>query len=108
MKTAASLLMLSSLFLADFAIADTPAASRSEAREHRQEARIHHGVASGALSVPETRRLERGQARVDRAQDAARADATVTPREKVRLERLQDRQSARIARQKHDRQRRGE
>lgn len=104
MKTVATLLILSSLLIAAAAEAGTPAAPRSEAREHRQEARIDHGVANGELTAAETRRLDRGQSRVDAAQAAARADGEVTKREKLRLERLQDRQSARIARQKRDAQ----
>jgi hypothetical protein len=80
--------------------------SRDERREQRQETRIAGGVASGELTRPETRRLLRQQHRLDHAQDAARADGKVGLREAAALERLQDRNSRAIARQKHDRQER--
>jgi polyhydroxyalkanoate synthesis regulator phasin len=106
MKMAASMLILGGLFAVGAAQAGTPGAPRSELREQRQEARIDQGVASGELTVAEARRLDRGQARVDLAQRAAAADGVVTVREKRRLEQLQDHQSQRIARHKHDPQRR--
>ncbi|MCK7594760.1 hypothetical protein [Pseudomarimonas salicorniae] len=82
------------------------AGSRTEHRENRQEARIAHGVASGELTRPEARRLQRGQQRVDLAQAVARADGVVTRNERQRLENMQDRESARIASEKHDAQHR--
>jgi len=102
---------LLSCFLATLALAASlPAAagdgSRSEQREQRQQVRIGQGVASGELTVPETRQLARQQRRIDRAQDAAGADGHVGPREAAALERMQDRSSQRIARQKRDEQER--
>lgn len=92
------------LMLPASASAGWPGAPRSEAREQRQALRITQGVVRGALTPAEARRLQRSQQRVDAAQHSAAADGVVTVREKLRLERLQDRQSMRIARQKHDRQ----
>ncbi|MDX2104345.1 MAG: hypothetical protein EAZ99_10275 [Alphaproteobacteria bacterium] len=89
-------------------LAATPAVaqtSRTDTRETNQERRIQQGTSSGQLTVQEQNRLNNGQARVDAAQGRAAADGTVTARERRRLETLQDRQSARIARQRHDRNR---
>ena len=80
---------------------DTP---RVDQREANQEARIQQGAASGELNARETARLERGQARVRTLEDGAKADGTVTRKERVALHRAQDRQSRRIHRQKHDAQ----
>lgn len=91
--------------LAGSADAGTPA-QRSEIRERHQEVRIARGVIQGDLTAREAGRLVRGQQRVDVAQAAAHADGRVGPREALRLEHLQDRQSRRIAVNRHDAQRR--
>lgn len=75
-----------------------------DARQHAQDRRIDHGVASGALTGREAARLERGQDGVERMERRVLADGTVTHRERARLHRAQDVQGARIFRQKHDRQ----
>lgn len=69
-----------------------------------QQQRIEQGVSSGALNAREAHRLERGQRRVETMEGRAKADGQVTTRERARLHRAQDRQSRRIAVQKHDRQ----
>ena len=73
-------------------------------RQENQQRRIDQGVASGELTPREANRLERGQQHVDNMEANAKADGVVTPAERARLDRAQDRQSARIAKQKHDRQ----
>jgi hypothetical protein len=83
------------------ALADTP---WLDARESQQRARIAQGVRSGELARPEARRLVRGELRLHRHERAAASDGTVTAAERIRLERHADRMSARIYRQKHDRQ----
>ena len=80
------------------AVAGGPLMPRSELREDRQELRIDRGVARGAISAHEARRLDRGQARVDYLQSAARADGFVGPRERHAVQHLQDRQHRRIRR----------
>ncbi len=76
---------------------------RQERREARQSARIAQGVRSGALTRAETARLLRGQAHVDRLQARARAnDGHIGPRERARIEQVQDRQSRVIRRLKHN------
>ncbi len=83
-------------------------ARRDQRREGRQQARIAQGVKSGELTNREAQRLHHGQKRLDRAQRHAMQDGVVTPEEKTRLEKMQDRQSKRIYTQKHDGQKREE
>ncbi|MDP2880996.1 MAG: hypothetical protein Q8N89_05390 [Azonexus sp.] len=84
-----------------FAQANTP---RVDQRQANQEQRIDQGVASGSLTQREANRLDRGQQHVDNMEARAKADGVVTRGERARLHHAQDRQSARIYRQKHDRQ----
>ena len=78
------------------------AQQRVDARQNIQAARIADGVGQGQVNRRETRRLVRGQARVEGAQQVARADGVVTRGEQRRLERMQNRQSRRIFRARHD------
>ena len=71
-------------------------------RERNQQQRINQGIRSGELTRREARRLEAGQARIRTDERFARADGTVTPRERARLQRELNRQSRGIYRQKHD------
>ena len=93
-----------------FAQTPTPAAAAStamprvDARQASQEKRIEQGVASGQLTAKETHRLDREQARIAKAETAAKADGTVTHAERRHLARLQNGASKDIAHQKHDAQ----
>ena len=73
-------------------------------RNVNQESRIAQGVKSGALTNREAAKLERGQARVDRKEARAGADGKVTAGEERRIQNAENRQSARIYREKHDAQ----
>ena len=84
-----------------FAQANTP---RVDQRQANQEQRIDQGFASGSLTQREANRMERGQQHVDNMENRAKSDGVVTARERARLHQAQDVQSARIHRQKHDRQ----
>lgn len=86
---------------ASFAQANTP---RVDQRQANQEQRIDQGIASGELTKRETRRLGREQAVINRAENKAKADGTVTANERKRLQHMQNRASRDIRRQKHDRQ----
>jgi hypothetical protein len=83
-----------------------PNTQRMDKREANQASRIDKGVASGEINKREEARLERGQARVGKMEAKAASDGKVTGKERVAIERAQDRQSARIARQSHDKQHR--
>ena len=84
----------------------TPAPNmpKVDQRQDKQTARIEQGVASGQLNGKETARLEAGQAKVATAEANAKADGTVTPKERAKLARMQNKQSRHIAKQKHDKQ----
>lgn len=71
-------------------------------RNENQQARIDQGVKSGELSTREAGRLERGQARTDRATARAAANGRIGAGEQARLHAREDRQSARIYRKKHN------
>jgi hypothetical protein len=77
----------------------TPGVDR---RECRQRQRITQGVRSGALSRGEARRAWAGERRIHRMEWRAKSDGVVTARERVRLHRSLDRESARIWRLKHN------
>ena len=72
------------------------------AREKHQDKRIERGVAQGDLSQREAKRLKLEQRAIDHRQRKAKADGVVTPQEQARLDRMQDRASKDIARQRHD------
>ena len=87
--------------------ASSPAATPGiDARQARQEPRIDQGVASGQLNKRETRRLDREQGAIQRVENKAKADGTVTAHERKHLHRKQNHASKDISRQKHDAQKR--
>jgi hypothetical protein len=75
-------------------------------RNINQQSRIEQGVQSGQLTTKETSRLERGQARVDRAEARAGADGHVGPREQARIQHRENVRSEHIYRDKHNRRQR--
>ena len=110
MKTKSSLLIavlaaFSLPVLAQTAPAKDPAATPGiDKRQANQEARIQQGVQSGQLTQREAARLEKGQERVQKMEDKAKADGVVTKKERARIQHAQNVQSLHIAKQKHDRQ----
>jgi hypothetical protein len=88
--------------------AATPAAAHSRVnhRQANEQHRIAQGVRSGRLTPYEAARLERQQARIARYEHRSRADGRgLSWQERRRIERMQDRASHNIYRQKHDGQR---
>ena len=83
-----------------------PATPGIDKRQAEQQKRIDQGVKSGELTGREAARLEKSQAKVQRMEDKAKADGLVTAKERKRIGHEQNKQSKRIAREKHDRQRR--
>lgn len=73
-------------------------------RNANQQARIEQGVQSGALTNREASRLERGEARINRAESRALSDGTLTKGESRHITHMQNEESRAIYRQKHDRQ----
>jgi hypothetical protein len=101
LPTAVVALMLGAITLPALAGNNTPGIDK---RQSNQERRIDQGIASGELNKRETARLERGQDRVDNLENTAKADGTVTRRERARIHHAQNVESRRIHRQKHDAQ----
>ncbi|HXX76540.1 MAG TPA: hypothetical protein VEI50_15525 [Nitrospiraceae bacterium] len=71
-------------------------------RNINQQNRIEQGVQSGQLTNKEASNLERGQARVDRAEARAGANGHVSAREQARIQNRENNQSQRIFREKHN------
>jgi hypothetical protein len=73
-----------------------------DARQTHQDRRMYHGAQDGSLTPREYQWLERRDARIDAFEARAKSDGTVTPQERARLDRMLDRQSRAIYRQRHD------
>ncbi len=71
-------------------------------REANQQARIEKGVQSGQLTGKEAAKLERQQVKIRRDEKRAKADGVVTPRERTKLTREQNRTSKNIYLKKHN------
>lgn len=71
-------------------------------RQNNQAARIAKGEQTGALSASEAARMKAGQQKVAGMKAGAAADGKVTRAERQAIKREQNKQSRRIARQKHD------
>ncbi len=74
-----------------------------EQRQENQQNRIEQGVTNGSLTDGEAARAAAGQKRIEKAEDRMEADGKVTNREKAKLDRMQDRESRKIKRMKHNR-----
>src|SRR5262245_15146304 len=86
--------------------ADSASSQRMQAdvqRNINQQSRIEQGIQSGQLTNKEVSQLERGQARVDRAEARAGADGHVSAREQARIQHRENNQSQHIYRDKHNR-----
>ena len=79
-------------------------AGRAEHRMVRQQRRIERGVKSGELTRHETKTLEKkeGKIAVEDARMRSKDGGQLTAKDKLTLERQQDRVSRQIYRQKHD------
>jgi hypothetical protein len=73
-------------------------------RQTLQHDRIHHGVHSGQLTRHEAMKLRQGQRNIRQEERNARADGKITRQEFRQLEKMQNRQSRAIYRNKHDQQ----
>lgn len=72
-------------------------------RNINQQSRIEQGIQNGSLTNKEVSNLERGQARVSRAEARAGADGHVSAAEQARIRHKENRQSKKIFREKHNR-----
>jgi hypothetical protein len=78
------------------------ATPRVRHRQIRQQRRIQQGVKSGQLTPAETKRLEVQQGKIQADKLEAKSDGKVTPQERAKLTREQNRASRTIYRKKHN------
>ena len=71
-------------------------------RNTNQQQRIEQGLQSGALTTHEAGQLERQQTQVDRMENNALKDGSLSPAEKARIEAAQNKTSKSIAADKHN------
>src|SRR5258708_7761130 len=103
MKAAATLIAVAVAGL--FSVSASAQTVGSEVQRNvNQQQRIEQGIQSGQLTNREAAKLERGQARVNRAEARAGADGHVGPNEQRRIQKAENQQSKRIYREKHDAQ----
>ena len=100
----AVLAVSSILLMAVFGFSSAWAGPLAE-RQVRQKERIRHVIHSGELTRAETRILLREQSRIQRAKRLAWSDGRLTPHERFRLHRMQDRAGWKICRFKHNHRR---
>ncbi len=87
------------------AVAAAQAPPNIKARQGKQDARIKAGRKSGELTKKEAARLEAKDAALDAKIRRDRKDGGgLTAKERAKIEKLQDKQSKDIAKQKHDAQ----
>ncbi len=81
-----------------------PRVNQINRRETRQQNRIAHGVKNGQLNTGETRRLERGERRLqnNEKRDMAKDNGHLTRQDQRQLNRESNRMSKRIAVDKHN------
>ena len=77
-------------------------AGRVMDRQVRQQKRIHQGIHSGELTGQEIRGLEKEQRHIRRSKKKAWSDGKLTPKERLRLERQQNKASGHIYKLKHN------
>ena len=99
LKAVVSITAITLAFITSSYAVDTP---KIDNREAKQEQRIDNGIRSGALTPKEEAKLDAGQAKVQRIEERAKADGTVTPQERKRIHHEQDVQSKRIHNMKHN------
>ncbi|MGE5537778.1 MAG: hypothetical protein ACM30I_04115 [Gemmatimonas sp.] len=85
-----------------FAQAAGTATPGLDQREQKQQTRIEQGINSGSLSAGEASRLEKREQRLQNKEAAAKSDGQVTAKERRELTRAADRDSAAIAKAKHN------
>ncbi len=71
-------------------------------REENQEDRIAQGIKSGELTAKEAGDLEKGEAKIERDREKALADGKMTPKEKRKLNREENKESKKIYNKKHN------
>ncbi len=104
MLAAAALALSAGTVFAQSVPADPASPPRYDKREAWEHKRIESGKDNGSLTWRERERLQAEQARIRQQERRDKKDGVVTPQEQQQLERMQDRASKDIYRQKHDAQ----
>lgn len=71
-------------------------------RVENQQDRIAQGVQSGQLTSKEAAHLEKGEQKIENNREKALADGKMTPKEKKKLNKEENRQSKQIYAKKHN------
>ena len=79
-------------------------ANRLDQRQDKQEQRIQQGIDKGQLNQNEANRFQNQQNRIQNKEDKFASDGEITRKEKVKLNKMQNKTSRHIFRQKHDKQ----
>jgi hypothetical protein len=95
----AALVLTFGLTTATFADTKTPVIN---ARQQNQQKRIAQGIRSGELTAKETVKLELNQKKIQHDKKEAKEDGVVTTRERIKLQKEENRASKRIFKAKHD------
>ena len=84
---------------------ETPSGKRDEAvkvREEKQQKRIENGINNGSVTPGEAANLEKGEQRIQNAEKKAMSDGKMTAKESRKIERMENRESRKIAHKKHN------
>lgn len=101
MKTKLMILVPVALFAVSFVNAQT-ATPEVTKRQINQQERIEQGKKSGELTKKEAATLEKREAKIQHDKKVAKSDGVVTPAEKAKLNREENRTSRAINRKKHN------
>ena len=99
MKKVMSILMVAAF---GFVCASSAMAGRIKNRQVHQQKRIHKGIHSGELTCQEVKALEKEQRHVQKTKKKVWSDGKLTPGERIRLERQQDKAGKHIYKLKHN------
>jgi hypothetical protein len=75
---------------------------RVNKRQTKQHNRIKQGARSGSLTRKEGRHLVQGQKRINKFKRKAKSDGDITKKERFKMEKMQNKQSKRIFKAKHN------
>lgn len=95
-------LLASGAVFAQTAPVNPTATPRIDARAANQQKRIDQGIASGSLTQTEAQRLEARQVRMKEAEAKFKSDGVVTSKERSTLTHMEDKNSKRIYKAKHN------
>ncbi len=101
MKTKIMVILPAALFFAFVTNAQT-ATPEITKRQVNQQERIREGKKSGELTKKEAAKLEVREAKIQHDKKVAKSDGVVTPAEKAKLNREENRTSRAIYRKKHN------